>query len=70
VVAVGEHFIVLLRERHPPEPDFTAPLVALIERGREDGQIRSDTITLNGRPARRIAATPWVDNHGCTRCPA
>jgi TetR/AcrR family transcriptional repressor of mexCD-oprJ operon len=42
LVAVGEHFIVLLRERRPPEPGFTAPLVALIERGREDGQIRSD----------------------------
>jgi AcrR family transcriptional regulator len=42
LVAVGEHFIVLLRERRPPEPGFTAPLVALIERGREDGQIRTD----------------------------
>jgi TetR/AcrR family transcriptional regulator, mexCD-oprJ operon repressor len=42
LVAVGEHFIVLLRERRPPEPGFTAPLVALIERGREDGQLRSD----------------------------
>jgi TetR/AcrR family transcriptional repressor of mexCD-oprJ operon len=42
LVAVGEHFVVLLRERRPPEPGFTAPLVALIERGREDGQLRSD----------------------------
>jgi AcrR family transcriptional regulator len=42
LVAVGEHFIVLLRERRPPEPGFTAPLAALIERGREDGQLRSD----------------------------
>ena len=42
LVAVGEHFIVLLRERRPPEPRFAAPLVALLERGREDGQIRSD----------------------------
>jgi TetR/AcrR family transcriptional repressor of mexCD-oprJ operon len=42
LVAVGEHFIVLLRERRPPEPGFSAPLLALIERGREDGQIRSD----------------------------
>ena len=42
LVGVGEHFIVLLRERRPPEPGFSAPLVALIERGREDGQIRSD----------------------------
>jgi TetR/AcrR family transcriptional repressor of mexCD-oprJ operon len=42
LVAVGEHFIVLLRERRPPEPDFTAPLVALIKRGRKHGQIRSD----------------------------
>jgi TetR/AcrR family transcriptional regulator, mexCD-oprJ operon repressor len=42
LVAVGEHFIVLLRERRPPEPAFTAPLVALLERGREGGQIRSD----------------------------
>jgi TetR/AcrR family transcriptional repressor of mexCD-oprJ operon len=42
LVAVGEHFIVLLRERRPPEPGFTAPLVALIERGRDAGQIRSD----------------------------
>jgi TetR/AcrR family transcriptional repressor of mexCD-oprJ operon len=42
LVAVGEHFIVLLRERRPPEPGFTAPLGALIERGVQDGQIRSD----------------------------
>jgi AcrR family transcriptional regulator len=42
LVAVGEDFIVLLRERRPPEPGFTAPLVALLERGREGGQIRSD----------------------------
>jgi TetR/AcrR family transcriptional repressor of mexCD-oprJ operon len=42
LVAVGEHFIVLLRERRPPEPGFTAPLAAVIERGREAGQIRSD----------------------------
>src|SRR5207247_3149016 len=42
LVAVGEHFIVLLRERRPPEPGFTAPLAALIERGRDAGQIRSD----------------------------
>jgi TetR/AcrR family transcriptional repressor of mexCD-oprJ operon len=42
LVAVGEHFIVLLRERRPPDPGFSAPLLALIERGREDGQIRSD----------------------------
>jgi TetR/AcrR family transcriptional repressor of mexCD-oprJ operon len=42
LVGVGEHFIVLLRERRPPEPGFTAPLGALIERGRDGGQIRSD----------------------------
>src|SRR6266545_6983100 len=42
LVAVGEHFIVLLRERRPPEPGFSAPLVALLDRGREDGHIRSD----------------------------
>jgi TetR/AcrR family transcriptional repressor of mexCD-oprJ operon len=42
LVAVGEDFIVLLRERRPPEPGFTTPLVALIERGRENGQLRSD----------------------------
>jgi len=42
LVAVGEDFIVLLRERRPPEPGFTALLVALIERGRENGQLRSD----------------------------
>jgi len=42
LVAVGEHFIVLLRERRPPEPGFTAPLGALIERGRKEAQIRSD----------------------------
>ncbi|HXL42561.1 MAG TPA: hypothetical protein VN960_00725, partial [Gaiellaceae bacterium] len=41
-VAVGEDFIVLLRERRPPEPGFAAPLVALLERGREGGQIRGD----------------------------
>jgi AcrR family transcriptional regulator len=42
LVAVGEDFIVLLRERRPPEPAFTAPLAALLERGRESGQIRAD----------------------------
>src|SRR6266508_1135730 len=42
LVAVGEDFIVLLRERRPPEPGFAAPLVALLERGREGGQIRGD----------------------------
>lgn len=42
LVTVGEHFIVLLRERRPPEPGFTAPLAALIERGRESGQLRGD----------------------------
>jgi hypothetical protein len=33
---------VLLRERRPPEPGFAGPLVALIERGRATGEIRSD----------------------------
>jgi hypothetical protein len=33
---------VLLRERRPPEPGFTGPLVALLERGRDGGQIRDD----------------------------
>jgi AcrR family transcriptional regulator len=42
LVAVGEDFIVLLRERRPPEPGFTAPLTALLQRGRESGQIRTD----------------------------
>lgn len=42
LVGVGEHFLVLLRERRPPEPGFTAPLAALIERGREEGQFRDD----------------------------
>jgi TetR/AcrR family transcriptional regulator, mexCD-oprJ operon repressor len=42
LVAVGEHYIVLLRERRPPEPGFTAPLVALLERGQKGGEIRSD----------------------------
>jgi AcrR family transcriptional regulator len=42
LVAVGEHFIILLRERRPPEPGFTAPLASLLERGREGGQIRTD----------------------------
>jgi TetR/AcrR family transcriptional repressor of mexCD-oprJ operon len=42
LVAVGEHFVVLLRERRPPEPGFTAPLAAILERGREGGQIRTD----------------------------
>src|SRR6266516_1329392 len=37
LVAVGEHYIVLLRERRPPEPGFAAPLDALIERGRNEG---------------------------------
>jgi TetR/AcrR family transcriptional regulator, mexCD-oprJ operon repressor len=42
LVSVGENFIVLLRERRPPEPGFTAPLEALLQRGREGGQIRTD----------------------------
>jgi TetR/AcrR family transcriptional repressor of mexCD-oprJ operon len=42
LVTVGEDFIVLLRERRPPEPGFIAPLEALLERGREAGQIRAD----------------------------
>jgi TetR/AcrR family transcriptional regulator, mexCD-oprJ operon repressor len=42
LVAVGADFIVLLRERRPPEPGFTAPLVALIKRGRKSGQLRND----------------------------
>lgn len=42
LVTVGADFIVLLRERRPPEPGFTAPLETLLERGREDGQIRAD----------------------------
>ena len=51
LVAVGEHFIVLLRERRPPEPGFSAPLVALLDRGREDGHIRSDVRPApGGRP--------------------
>jgi AcrR family transcriptional regulator len=42
LVTVAEDFIVLLRERRPPEPGFTAPLAALLERGREGGQISND----------------------------
>jgi TetR/AcrR family transcriptional regulator, mexCD-oprJ operon repressor len=42
LVAVGEHFIVLLRERRPPEPGFRAPLAELLERGQEAGLIRTD----------------------------
>jgi TetR/AcrR family transcriptional regulator, mexCD-oprJ operon repressor len=42
LVSVGEDFIVLLRERRPPEPGFSAPLEALLQRGREDGRVRSD----------------------------
>jgi TetR/AcrR family transcriptional repressor of mexCD-oprJ operon len=42
LVAVGEDFIELLRERRPPEPGFAGPLVALIERGRATGELRGD----------------------------
>lgn len=42
LVAVGEHFVVLLRERRPPEPGFRAPLAELLERGRQSGLIRTD----------------------------
>jgi AcrR family transcriptional regulator len=42
LVTVGEDFIVLLHERRPPEPGFTAPLEDLLRRGREDGRIRTD----------------------------
>jgi TetR/AcrR family transcriptional regulator, mexCD-oprJ operon repressor len=42
LVSAGADFIVLLRERRPPEPGFTAPLEALLERGRKEGQLRND----------------------------
>ena len=42
LVAVGEHFIVLLRERRPPEPSFSEPLAALLQRGQAEGDISSD----------------------------
>jgi AcrR family transcriptional regulator len=42
LVGVGEDFIVLLRERRPPEPGFTARLEELLRRGCEDGRIRTD----------------------------
>ena len=42
LVAVGEHFIVLLQERRPPEPSFGEPLVALLRRGQVEGEISSD----------------------------
>ena len=42
LVTVGADFIVLLRERRPPEPGFTAQLEALLERGRAEGLIRTD----------------------------
>jgi len=42
LVAVGMHYIVLLRERRPPEPSFAAPLVTLLGRGVEGGELRSD----------------------------
>ena len=42
LVSVGEHFIVLLHERRPPEPRFTAPLVALLERGQAENEISPD----------------------------
>jgi AcrR family transcriptional regulator len=42
LVTVGADFIVLLHERRPPEPGFTAPLEALLQRGREGGQLRTD----------------------------
>ncbi len=45
LVAVGEDFIVLLRERRPPEPGFAGPLVALIERGRATGELRDVPVT-------------------------
>jgi hypothetical protein len=34
--------MVLLRERRPPEPSFTPPLVALLARGVKSGELRSD----------------------------
>lgn len=42
LVAVGEHYIVLLRERRPPEPSFAVPLLGLIRRGVDSGELRSD----------------------------
>jgi TetR/AcrR family transcriptional regulator, mexCD-oprJ operon repressor len=41
-VSVGEHFIVLLRERRLPEPTFKAPLAALLERGQAESEISPD----------------------------
>ena len=41
LVTVGEDFIVLLRERRPPEPGFTRRSQRSSS-GREDGQIRTD----------------------------
>lgn len=42
LVAVGQHYIVLLRERRPPEPSFAAPLIDLVQRGVDKGELRSD----------------------------
>jgi TetR/AcrR family transcriptional regulator, mexCD-oprJ operon repressor len=42
LVSVGQDYIVLLRERRPPEPEFTAPLEALLQRGQKSGHIRTD----------------------------
>jgi TetR/AcrR family transcriptional repressor of mexCD-oprJ operon len=42
LITVGQDFVVLLRERRPPEPAFAKPLETLLERGREGGQIRTD----------------------------
>lgn len=61
LVAVGEHFIVLLRERRPPEPSFAAPLVSLLSRGAKTGELRSDV------PATVLAETLLVIVAVCIR---
>lgn len=54
LVTVGGDFIVLLRQRRPPEPGFAAPLETLLERGREGGQIRTDV------PLATLLRVPWL----------
>ena len=71
LVAVGEHFIVLLRERRPPEPSFAPPLVALLTRGVEERRAALRTsrspvlVEALARPRRRLHALGRGNGDGC-----
>jgi TetR/AcrR family transcriptional repressor of mexCD-oprJ operon len=68
LIDVGDTFIVLARSRTRPDPNFdpriSVPLRTLVERGQEEGRLRSDvpaswlTETLIGLVVSALLATP------------